>query len=163
MRYATGWREQRCAAGRVPPWEGRKQMRNLTSRFVALAADSVLIAGCSTQQPSMPRASATSVAVQGVPIAFRLVPDERNLIGCTRFNTALSRPSVFRDSGDAASITSPGGMTTNMTPTSPGVYAADYYNWGSVTLRAVVNAASSPKSLTVTEWRLGCRFTGEAP
>jgi hypothetical protein len=36
------------------------------------------------------------------------------------------------------------GLTNNMTQTSPGVYTLDYYTFGSVTLRAVANVASSP-------------------
>jgi hypothetical protein len=57
------------------------------------------------------------------------------------------------------------GLTSNMTQTSPGVYTTDYYTFGSVTLRAVVNAASSPKSLAVTESKYwgGCRWSAVAP
>lgn len=62
-----------------------------------------------------------------------------------------------------ASFTSASGLTNNMTQTSPGVYALDYFTFGSVTLRAVVNVASSPKSLTVTEPKnLGCRWSAVA-
>ena len=141
-------------------------MRNLTGTFVALAIASALIAGCSTQQASPPRASAASVAAPGAPIVFRLVPDERNPTACTKFNWPLSLPHTFRETGDTASITSPGGITSNMTQTSPGVYAADYYKFGTVRHRAVVDAASSPKSLTITESRFfgfNCRFSGAAP
>ena len=141
-------------------------MRNLTSRFVALATASALIAGCSTQQASTPRASAASVADPDAPIVFRLVPDERNPTGCSKYDWPLSRPHTFMQTGDTASITSPGGITSNMTQASPGVYAADYYKFGTVKHRAVVDAASSPKSLTITEsgfFGFNCRFSGVAP
>jgi hypothetical protein len=141
-------------------------MRNLTSRFVALATASALIAACSTQQASTPQASAASVAAPGAPIVFRLVPDERNPKACWKYDWPLSRPHTFTETGDTASITSPGGITSKMTQTSPGVYAADYFTFGNVAHRAVVDAASSPKSLTITESRFfgfNCRFSGAAP
>ena len=139
-------------------------MRNLTGTFVALAIASALTAGCSTQQALTPQASAASVADPGAPIEFRVVPDERNPTGCTRFDAQLSRGHRFRATGNTASFTSASGLTNNMTETSPGVYTLDYFTFGSVTLRAVVNAASSPKSLTVTEPKyLGCRWSAVAP
>ena len=137
-------------------------MRNLMGRFVALAMAGALIAGCSTQRASMPQELAASVADPGAPIEFRVVPDEGNPIPCTRFNAGLSRRLTFRATGDTAYFTA--GITSKMTQTSPGVYTADFYTFGSVTLRAVVNAASSPKSLTVTvEKFLGCRWSAVAP
>ena len=141
-------------------------MRNLTGTVFALAMASAVIAGCSTQQASTPRASAASVAAPGAPIVFRLVPDERNPTGCSKYDWPLSRPHTFTETGETASITSPGGITSNMTQTSPGLYAADYYKVGTVRHRAVVDAASSPKSLTITEsgfFGFNCRFSGAAP
>jgi hypothetical protein len=139
-------------------------MRNLTGTFVTLAIASALIAGCSTQQASTPQASAASVAAPGAPIAFRVVPEETNPTGCTRFDAQLSRGHTFRETGNTASFTSASGLTSNMTQTSPGVYTTDYFTFGGVTLRVVVNAASSPKSLTVTESKLvGCRWSAVAP
>jgi hypothetical protein len=139
-------------------------MRNLTGTFVALAIASALIAGCSTQQALTRQASAASVAAPGAPIEFRVVPEESNPTGCTRFDAQLSRGHTFRVTGNTASFTSASGLTSNMTQTSPGMYTTDYFTFGSVTLRAVVNVASSPKSLTVTEWKLvGCRWSAVAP
>ena len=139
-------------------------MRNLTGRFVALVIASTLIAGCSTQQGSTPQASAESVAAQGAPIAFRVVRDESNPAGCTRFDAQMTLGHTFRVTGNTASFTTASGLTSNMTQTSPGVYTADYYNFGDVTFRAVVNAASSPKSLTITKSKyLGCRWSAVAP
>jgi hypothetical protein len=137
-------------------------VRNLTGTFVALAIASALIAGCSTQQALTPQASAASVAAPGAPIEFRVVRDERNPTGCTRFDAQLSLGHTFRATGNTASLTSASGLTSNMTQTSPGVYTTDYYTFGSVRLRAIVNAASSPKSLTVTEPRVSCRWDAVA-
>jgi hypothetical protein len=136
-------------------------MRNLTGTFFALAMANAVIAGCSTQQASTPQASTQTVAGSGTPIEFRVVP-ERNPAGCMRFDAALSRVHTFRATGDTASVTSSGGITSNMTQTSPGIYTTDF-SLGGTTLRVVANAASSPKSLTVTEPRLGCRWSAVAP
>ena len=97
-------------------------MRNLTSRFVALATASALIAGCSTQEALTPQASAASVAAPGAPIEFRVVPEESNPTGCKRFDAQLSRGHTFRATGNTASLTSASSITSNMTQTSPGVY-----------------------------------------
>jgi hypothetical protein len=140
-------------------------MRNLSGTFVALAIASALIAGCSMQEALTPQASAASVAAPGAPIEFRVVPEESNPTGCKRFDAQMSRGHTFRMTGNTASFTSASGLTNNMTQTSPDVYTLDYYTFGSVTFRAVVNAASSPKSLTVTEARHywgNCRWSAVA-
>ena len=79
-----------------------------------------------------------------------------------RFDAALSRVHTFWATGDTASVTSAGGVTSNMTQTSPGVYTTDF-SLGGTTLRVVADASRSPKSLTVTEPRLGCRWSAVAP
>lgn len=139
-------------------------MRVLTGTFVALAIASALVAGCSTQQASTPQASAASAAAPDATVEFRVVPDEGNPIRCRRFEEQLFRGHTFRLTGNTASFTSASGLTNKMTETSPGVYALDYFNFGGLTLRAVVDVASTPKSLTVTEWRfVGCRWSAVAP
>src|SRR5262245_45007301 len=139
-------------------------MSNLTGRFVALAIASALIAGCSTQQASTPQAAAASVAAPGAPIDFRVIRDERNPTGCTRFDAQMTLGHTFRVTGNTASFTTASGLTSNMTQTSPGVYMTDYYTFGSLTFRAVVNVASPPKSLTVTESKSwSCRWSAVAP
>ena len=137
-------------------------MPNLTGTISILAMATAAVAGCSTQQASMPQASTQTAPIPSAPIEFRVVP-ERNPAGCMRFDAALSRVHTFRATGDSATVTSAGGITSNMTQTSPGVYTTDF-SLGGTTLRVVANAASSPKSLTVTEWKLvGCRWSAVAP
>jgi hypothetical protein len=132
-------------------------MRTLTGTFFALAMSGAFVAGCQTEQASAPPA-----APAGSPaIEFRVVP-ERNPAGCTRFDAALSRVHSFQATGNAATVTSAGGVSSNMTATSPGVYTTDF-SMGGTTLRVVANTTTSPKSLTVTEPRLGCRWSAVAP
>lgn len=136
-------------------------MSRVTGTFLSLATASAFIAACAPQQASAPQASTPTALTPAAPIEFRVVP-ERNPAGCTRFDAALSRVHTFRATGDTASVTSSGGITSTMTQTSPGVYTTDF-SLGGTTLRVVANAASSPKSLTVTEPRLGCRWSAVAP
>lgn len=131
------------------------------SFFAPALAAAAVIAGCTTQQAAVPQPSTPAAITPGAPIEFRVVP-ERNPAGCMRFDAALSRVHTFRATGDTATVTSAGGITSSMTQTSPGVYTTDF-SMGGTTLRVVANAASSPKSLTVTEPRLGCRWSAVAP
>ena len=140
-------------------------MRNLSGTFVGGGHGPPRKAGLAAPQNNKPPANAASVAAPGAPIEFRVVPEESNSTGCKRFDAQLSLGHTFRVTGNTASFTSASGLTSNMTQTSPGVYTTDYYTFGSVTLRAVVNAASSPKSLAVTESKYwgGCRWSAVAP
>lgn len=133
-------------------------MRNLSC---VLAMAVAVIAGCSTQQASAPQAPASTPPAVTAAIEFRVVP-ERNPAGCTRFDAALSRVHTFTAAGDTATVTSAGGISSNMTRTSPGVYTTDF-RLGGTTLRVVADSSSSPKTLTVTEPRLGCRWSAVAP
>ena len=136
-------------------------MRISIATCFALATAGAVAVGCGTQQASGAQATASAAPAAGAPIEFRVVP-ERNPAGCTRFDAALSRVHTFRAAGNTASVTSAGGITSNMTATSPGVYTTDF-SLGGTTLRVVANTTTSPKSLTVTEPRLGCRWSAVAP
>ena len=49
-----------------------------------------------------------------------------------------------------------------MTQSSPGVFTTDF-SLGGTTMRVVANTTTSPKSLDVTEPRIGCRWRAVAP
>ena len=98
-----------------------------------------------------PRAPTWFATTTNAPIEFRAVP-ERNAAGCTSFDAALWRVHMFRATGEAALVASAGGITSNMTQTSPGRYTTDF-SMGGHSFRVVANAASTPKSLTITERR----------
>lgn len=136
-------------------------MRNLTGALCNAAFYAAVLAGCSTQQPPSMQASTPPSSNVNAPIEFRVVP-ERNPSACIRFDAALSRVHTFTQAGDTATVTSAGGITSNMTQTSPGIYTTNF-SLGSTTLRVVANSSSSPKSLVVTEPRLGCRWSAIAP
>ena len=133
-------------------------MRNL-SYVLAMAV--AVTAGCSTQQASTPQAPSSTPPTVNAPIEFRVIA-ERNPAGCTRFDAALSRVHSFTATGDTASVTSAGGVTSTMTRTATGIYTTDF-RLGGTTLRVVADTSSSPKTLAVTEPRLGCRWSAVAP
>lgn len=128
-----------------------------TLRYSLLACSMVAIQACQPPPPATPVA-----APQPASIEFRVVPDGRNPAGCRRFDTAFSRVHTFTATGTAATLTSAGGINVNMTQTSPRVYTSSIV-FGGVSLNVDASAASSPKTLVVTEPRLGCRWTAITP
>jgi hypothetical protein len=106
--------------------------------------------------------AATLALAQAAPIEFRVVPTDRNPSSCQQWDAALSRVHTFTQTGNTASIRSAGGVTSNMTLVSPNVFATSF-SLGGTTLNVMADAASSPKSLEVTNPRIGCRWSAVAP
>jgi hypothetical protein len=101
-------------------------------------------------------------AAQDAAIQFRVVATDRNPSACKQFDAALSRVHTFTATGDSASLRSAGGITSNMAQTTPRVYTTNF-SLGGTTLNVVADASKSPKTLVVTEPRLGCRWNAVAP
>jgi hypothetical protein len=101
-------------------------------------------------------------AAQDAAIQFRVVATDSNPSACRQFDSALSRVHTLTRTGDSASLRSAGGVNSDMTQTTPGVYTTTF-SLGGTTLNVVADASKSPKSLTVTEPRLGCRWNAVAP
>jgi len=106
--------------------------------------------------------AATLALAQAAPIEFRVVPTDRNPSACQQFDAALSRVHTFTATADGASVRSAGGVNSNMTQASPGVYTTNF-SLGSTTLNVTANSTTSPKSLEVREPRIGCRWSAVAP
>jgi hypothetical protein len=101
-------------------------------------------------------------AAQDAAIQFRVVATDSNPSACRQFDSALSRVHTLTPTGDSASLRSAGGVNSAMKQTTPGVYTTTF-SLGGTTLNVVADASKSPKSLTVTEPRLGCRWNAVAP
>jgi hypothetical protein len=101
-------------------------------------------------------------AAQDAAIQFRVVATDRNPAACQRFDAALSRVHTFTPTANGASLRSAGGVNSEMAQTTPKVYTTNF-SLGGTTLNVVADAAKSPKTLTVTEPRLGCRWNAIAP
>jgi hypothetical protein len=111
---------------------------------------------------SLARLFSVQAAAQDAAIQFRVVATDRNPSACKQFDAALSRVHTFTATGDSASLRSAGGITSNMAQTTPGVYTTNF-SLGGTTLNVVADASKSPKTLVVTEPRLGCRWNAVAP
>lgn len=131
-------------------------MRPLMTTVLAL----VLAGGC-TQSPAATQAPAQA-GMHGAPIEFRVVAASRNPSACQRFDAALSRVHSFTRTGNTASLTSAGGISSTMTQTTPGIFTTTY-SLGTTTLNVVADTSKSPKTLDVAEPRLGCRWNAVAP
>lgn len=136
-------------------------MRPLMTTVAMLAL--VLAGGC-TQPPATPVAAQApaQAGMQGPSVEFRVVATSRNPSACQRFDAALSRVHTFTRTGNTASLTSAGGISSTMTQTTPGVFTTNY-SLGTTTLNVVADTSKSPKTLDVTEPRLGCRWNAVAP
>ena len=78
-------------------------IRNLT--MLAMAA--ALVLGC--EQPKQSAAPPPPTAASGPTYTFRLAP-ARNLVGCSRLDTALSREHTVTVVGNEAHFRSAGGI-----------------------------------------------------
>jgi hypothetical protein len=126
-------------------------MRNIsTALCVSILATS--LAGVISNQ-----ATAQTAAVQ-----FRVVAGDRNPSACQQFDAALSRVHTFTPAGDAATLTTAGGVTSNMKQTTPKVFTTTL-GIGGTNFNIVADTTKSPKALDVTEPRLGCRWNAVAP
>ena len=72
------------------------------------------------------------------------------------------RPTANDNSVGGASLRSAGGVNSDVTQATPQVYTTNF-SLGGTTLNVVADASKSPKTLTVTEPRLGCRWNAVAP
>jgi hypothetical protein len=111
---------------------------------------------------SLSAVSWTGVLAQSTPIEFRVTATDRNPAACQRFDAALSRVHTFTRTGDTAALRTAGGINSNMTQTSPGIFSTDF-SLGGTTMNVVADTNTSPKSLDVREPRLGCRWNAIAP
>jgi hypothetical protein len=104
----------------------------------------------------------TQAAAQTAGIQFRVVAGDRNPSSCQQFDAALSRVHTFTPAGDSATLTTAGGATSNMKQTTPKVFTTSL-GIGGTNFNVVADTSKSPKTLDVTEPRLGCRWNAVAP
>jgi hypothetical protein len=101
------------------------------------------------------------VSAQDAPIEFRVVPVQGNPSDCMQLDASLSRVHTITKTADGADIKSAGGINDKMKQTSPNVYETSFSLNGK-TLKVVADASKTPKTLQVSEPRLGCRWTAVA-
>lgn len=103
-----------------------------------------------------------ALAAQDTSVEFRLATAPGNIQGCIAADPQFTRAHTFTLKGGQAELTSAGGINTKMKLAKPNVYETDE-QLGGRHLHIVADLGASPKSLTVTEKNLGCKWTAVRP
>jgi hypothetical protein len=104
----------------------------------------------------------TQATAQSAGISFRVVAGDRNPSACQQFDAALARVHTFTPAGDSATLRTAGGVTSAMKQTKPNIFTTSL-GIGGTNFNVVADTSKSPKTLDVTEPRLGCRWNAVAP
>jgi hypothetical protein len=99
---------------------------------------------------------------QGGSVEFRLAAAPGNIQGCISADPQFTRVHTLTVTGGQAELTSAGGINTKMKLTKPNVYETDE-QLGGRHLHIVADLGAAPKSLTVTEKNLGCKWSAVRP
>ncbi len=116
---------------------------NLVNRLTCIALVALL--------PSM--ASAQSVN-------FWLAGEPGNIQGCIAADPQFTREHTFTLKDGEAEITEPGGLKEKMKLVRPNVYEMSIV-LGRLNLHYVADLSVTPRTLTVTERNLGCKWTAK--
>lgn len=137
-------------------------MRAAIQTTLTMASFAAMLSACTgTQTAQTTQSGQTATLAQGVPIEFRLVPASGNPAGCTQLNSAMSRVHTVTPMGSDATIRSAGGINDTLRQTSPNIYTTQF-RLGAVTLNVVADASRMPRTLNVTEPKIGCRWNAIA-
>jgi hypothetical protein len=91
---------------------------------------------------------------------FRLAADASNMATCKALDPALGRPHTITVRDSDVEITSAGGIEGRMREVRAGVYSVVFELSGQ-RLDVVADLSAAPKTLTVTERQLGCKWRAE--
>jgi hypothetical protein len=122
-------------------WE--EAAMNIANRLAAIAAAALLPAVASAQS-----------------VNFWLAAVPGNIQGCIALDPQFTRDHTFTLKDGEAEITSPGGIDTKLKLAKPNVYETDY-QLGRLNLHVVADLSVTPRTLTVTEKSLGCKWTAK--
>jgi hypothetical protein len=98
---------------------------------------------------------------QNTPVEFRVVATDRNPASCQQWDAELARVHTFTPTADAATLRTAGGITRNMTLSSPKVFTTTLA-LGGTNFNVVADTSKSPSTLEVAEPRTGCRWNAVA-
>lgn len=99
-----------------------------------------------------------AAAAQESQASFWLKGATNNIQGCIAADSQFTREHTFTVKNGEAEITSPGGVNTKLKLVRPNVYETDY-ELGRMHLHVVADLAATPKSLTVTNRDMGCKWS----
>ena len=115
-----------------------------------------------TSMAALLAAMALPAVAQDGAIQFRLAAATGNPSNCIRYDSTLSRVHTLTVTGDKATLKSAGGVNETLKQTAPMVYKSTAQLAGTM-LAIVADASKSPRTLTITETNLGCRWAAIAP
>lgn len=93
-------------------------------------------------------------------VNFWLAALPGNIQGCIALDPQFTREHTFTLKDGQAVITSPGGVNTKLKMAKPDVYETDY-QLGGRHFHVVADLSVTPRTLTVTETNLGCKWTAK--
>lgn len=99
-----------------------------------------------------------AAAAQDGEVKFWLKGAAGNIQGCIAADPQFTREHTFTLKGGEATLTAPGGIDTKLKLMRPNIYETDY-QLGRMHLHIVADIAAVPRSLTVTNRDLGCKWT----
>jgi hypothetical protein len=93
-------------------------------------------------------------------VNFWLAALPGNIQGCIALDPQFTREHTFTLKDGQAELTSPGGVNTKLKMAKPNVYETDY-QLGGRHFQVVADLSVTPRTLTVTEKNLGCKWTAK--
>jgi hypothetical protein len=104
---------------------------------------------------------AASAQAENAPIEFRVTATDRNPASCRQWDAELWRVHTFTRNGATATLRTAGGITRNLTQSSPNVFTTTLA-LGGTNFNVVADASKTPGTLDVSEPRTGCRWSAIA-
>ncbi len=101
---------------------------------------------------------ASAASAQSVNFWLAALPG--NIQGCIAADPQFTREHTFTLKDGQAEITSPDGINTKLKAARPNVYETDY-QLGRLNLHVVADLSATPRTLTVTEKNLGCKWAAK--
>jgi hypothetical protein len=93
-------------------------------------------------------------------VNFWLAAMPGNIQGCIAADPQFTREHTFTLRDGQAEIVSPGGINTKLKMAKPNVYETDY-KLGRLDVHVVADLSVTPRTLTVTEKNLGCKWAAK--
>ena len=100
----------------------------------------------------------SAVLAQDAEAKFWLKSAPNNIQGCIAADPQFTREHTFTLKGGLAEVSMPGNIHVKLKPAQPNIYAGDFV-LGGLNLHMVADLAATPKTLTVTEKSLGCKWS----
>jgi hypothetical protein len=98
------------------------------------------------------------VLAQDAEVKFWLEGASSNIQGCIAADSQFTREHTFTLKGGQAEVSMPGNVHVKLKPVRASVYAGDF-ELGRLNLHMIVDLTPTPKTLTVTEKNLGCKWS----